>query len=124
MSQNDIIIYEVLPTNKFNDDVKFYIRKKKFTKLPDDIADIIDDLPKGKFSGNIIPGLKLPDGKQVYKARAANSNTNVGQSNGYRLIYYVEEKDKLIFLVTIYYKKEDNRIPSDNQIKEFVEKYN
>lgn len=78
-------------------------------------------MPFGKFKGDIIPGLRLSNGKYIYKARAANSNTHVGKSNGYRLIYFVEEDTKFIFLVTIYYKKDENRIPSDQQIKEFIQ---
>lgn len=75
----------------------------------------------GVFLGVKMSGISLSNGKSVSKARVKNSDTNVGKSNGYRLIYYVEELDKLIFLVTIYYKKEDNRIPSDGQIEEFIQ---
>jgi mRNA-degrading endonuclease RelE of RelBE toxin-antitoxin system len=36
----------------------------------------------------------------------------VGKSNGYRLIYYVVKDDREIYLLTIYYKKEDKLIPT------------
>lgn len=45
-----------------------------------------------------------------YKVRAANTNINVGKSNGYRLVYYAIKDDSTIFLLTIYYKKDKEDI--------------
>lgn len=44
-------------------------------------------------------------------------------TNGYRIIYYVIKEDKEVYLLTIYYKKDDNKIPSDNEIIALVEEY-
>ncbi len=52
----------------------------------------------------------------MYKVQVANSSTNVGKSHGFRLIYYVVIEGK-IYLVSIYSKKDDNRVPSDKQIE-------
>jgi len=124
MSQNEELIYYSLhPTDRFNDDVKYYIKSKKFTRLPKDIEDIKNDLINGIFKGKIIGDLDLDENTVAYKIRAKNSNTNVGKSNGYRLIYLVEKNDKVVFLVTIYYKKDDNNIPSDSEIKQLIKKY-
>jgi len=43
--------------------------------------------------------------------------------NGYRIIYYSKENNKEIFLLTLYYKKDDNRVLTDMQIKNLVEEY-
>lgn len=118
-SENDIIMYEVIPTDNFNDDVKYYIKKKKFKRISEDIEDILNDLECGIFNGDIIADLEL-ENNRTYKIRACNSDTKQGKSNGYRLIYYVELKEKVVFLLTIYYKKDDNRIPTDTEIKELV----
>lgn len=124
MNQNEeLFYYSIKPTEEFNNNVKYYIKKKKFTKLPTDIKGIIENLEKGIFDGDIIGDLDLGDNQIAHKVRAVNSNTNVGKLNGYRLIYLVEENDKVVFLVTIYYKKEDNNIPSDAQIREIIKKY-
>ena len=101
MSQNEELIYYSLhPTDRFNDDVKYYIKSKKFTRLPKDIEDIKNDLINGIFKGKIIGDLDLDENTVAYKIRAKNSNTNVGKSNGYRLIYLVEKNgggaDKLL----------------------------
>lgn len=47
----------------------------------------------------------------------------MGQSNGYRIIYYVVRDDKEIYLLTIYYKKDDSKIPTNQEIIRLVEKY-
>lgn len=53
MSQiDDLNIYEVIPTDRFNNDVKYYIKKKKFTRLENDIDDILCSLEKGDFQGD------------------------------------------------------------------------
>ncbi|HBY20809.1 MAG: hypothetical protein A2Y24_08670 [Clostridiales bacterium GWE2_32_10] len=122
-NQNNIEIYEVIPTDKFNKDVTYYINKKKYTKLPQDIKHILQDLKRGIFSGDKIEGLNLSSNTFTYKVRAKNSNTNQGTSNGYRMIYYVKHENKIVFLVTIYSKKDENNIPTDNEIIHIINEY-
>ena len=107
---------QIIPTKKFNDDVEFYIRKKKFLKIRADIKIVTDELEQGNFVGVQLEGLNLPENISVYKVRIANSSTNVGKSHGFRLLYYVAIADE-IYLVSIYSKKDDVRIPSDKQIE-------
>ena len=56
----------------------------------------------------------------TYKVRAVNTNANVGKSNGYRMLYYVIKNDREIFLLTIYSKKDNERIVSNNEIIKLV----
>ena len=58
----------------------------------------------------------------VKKARVANTDTHSGQSNGYRLIYYAEKSNGIIYLLTIYYKKEKSNI-SNKEIQKLILKY-
>ena len=111
---------QIIPTKKFNDDVEFYIHKKKFLKIRADIKTVTDELEKGNFVGVKLEGLNLPENISVYKVRIANSSANVGKSHGFRLLYYIAIADE-IYLVTIYSKKDDIRVPSDKQI-EFLRK--
>ena len=106
----------IIPTKKFNDDVEFYIRKKKFLKIRADIKTVTDELEKGNLVGNRLEGLDVPKNIAVYKVRIANSSTNVGKSGGFRMLYYMAIADE-IYLVSIYSKKDDSRIPSDKQIE-------
>jgi len=97
--------YQILTTDRFDKDVKFYKRKKKYFHIVDDIDDIITELKKGNFLGDDVPDLRLSMDESVYKVRAINTDTNVGKSDGYRLIYYVIKNEYEVFLLTIYYKK-------------------
>ena len=107
---------QIIPTKKFNDDVEFYIRKKKFLKIRADIKTVTDELEQGNLVGDKLEGLDLPENTAAYKVRVANSSTNVGKSNGFRVLYYVAIADE-IYLVTVYSKKDDIRVPSDKQIE-------
>ena len=104
---------------KFNEDVKYYIKKKKYKKILDDIESLFPDLEAGNFLGDKLAGFNLPEGSALYKVRIANTSANVGKSNGFRIIYYVAVEEKVYFL-TIYSKKDDERIPNDAQIAMLV----
>ena len=63
------------------------------------------------------------ENSRVIKVRAINSDTNMGKSNGYRIIYYSMKNNREIFLLTLYYKKDNNRVLTDSQIKKLVDEY-
>lgn len=73
--------------------------------------------------GDEIPNMNVNKDGHTYKVRAANTDTKAGKSNGYRIIYYAIKDDREIYLLTIYHKKDDIRVPSNAELKELVEKY-
>jgi len=75
--------YSIIPTPRFEKDIDYYMRKKKFTKIDDDIDVVVSELEKGNLLGDIIPNLKINSDEHTYKVRVTNSNTGVGKSNGY-----------------------------------------
>lgn len=115
--------FEIITTKQFEDDVEYYIRKKKYKKIVDDIETVTGELEKGNLIGDPIPELSINYNNHVVKVRAANSDTKVGKLNGYRIIYYVVKDEKEIYLLTIYYKKEDNNIPSNKELEALVKEY-
>lgn len=117
-------MYEVIPTERFSEDVEYYFKKKKYHKIGDDIKEVTDELKKGNLVGTEISGLKIDRDGHTYKVRAANSSANVGKSNGFRIIYYVIKDDRQIFLLTIYSKKDDGEdsVP-DKEIRRLIEQY-
>ncbi len=115
--------YNVITTERFQNDVKYYAKKKKFKHILDDLDSVILKLEQGNLIGTSIPDLTFEEINHTVKVRIANSDTKVGTANGYRLIYYVVKDDKEVFLLTIYYKKEDNRIPSNKEIESLVKEY-
>ena len=116
------MLFEIIPTKQFEDDLRYYLKKKKFKHILEDVDDIVKELEKGNLLGDAIPGLVFDDNETV-KVRIANTDTRVGKSNGYRMIYYVVKNDYEIYLLTIYYKKEDNKIPSNKEIEALVKEY-
>ena len=114
--------FEIIPTEQFESDIQYYLKKKKYKQILDDVEKIVEKLENGDLIGDTIPGLVF-DESETIKVRIANSDTKVGKSNGYRLIYYVVKNDHEIYLLTIYYKKEDNNIPSNKEIERLVKEY-
>ena len=106
-------------SKNFQDNVEYYIKKKRYKKILDDIASILPDLEAGNLIGDKLAGFNLPEGTALYKVRIPNTSANVGKSNGFRIIYYLATADKIYF-VTIYSKKDDERIPNDAQIAMIV----
>ena len=47
----------------------------------------------------------------------------MGKSNGYRMIYYAIKEDLNAYLLSIYYKKDDKRVLTNEEIIELVNKY-
>lgn len=69
-------------------------------------------------------GLHINDkNNKIIKVRIANTDTRMGKSNGYRMIYYAIKEDESAYLLSIYYKKDDKRILSNDEIVELVNKY-
>ena len=116
-------MYHIEFTKRFEQDVAHYRKKKKYYHIEDDISPILEELEKGNLIGDEIPGINPIVGEHTYKVRAANSDTNAGKSDGYRVIYYAIQDDETIFLLTIYYKKDDIRIPTNNEIIGIIEEY-
>ena len=81
----------------FENDVKYYTKKKKLKKLLEDLRPVLIELEQGNLVGDRLSGFNLPEGAALYKVRIANTSANVGKSNGFRLIYYVASKTKFIF---------------------------
>lgn len=115
--------FDVMPTAKFESDVVFYMKEKKYTHIIDDIKTVKVELEQGNFIGEEIPNLKLESGGHTYKVRAANTDMKVGKSNGYRIIYYVIMDNKVVYLLTIYSKKDDDKVLSNKEIVELIAKY-
>lgn len=107
---------------EFTPEFKRNIRQliKKYRSIKNDVQKLIDILESGQIIGDKIKRTDF----NVYKVRVKNSDIQKGKSAGYRLIYYLVDRDKII-LVTIYSKNEQSDI-SQNQINlilnEFIKK--
>jgi hypothetical protein len=116
-------MYTVIPTERFEQDVKYYVTEKGFTHIGGDIKVITDELEKGNLLGTEIPGLKVRTDGHIVKVRSVSTDSGEGQSDGSRTIYYAVRDEEEVYLLTIYYKQDNNEIPANQEIIEAVETY-
>ncbi|MDR3314813.1 MAG: type II toxin-antitoxin system RelE/ParE family toxin [Oscillospiraceae bacterium] len=117
---SEIEVYEIRYTEGYNKDIKRFVKKKRFMSLPAQMQELEAEMEKGNLSGDILTRSDSPVPYDVYKKRLPNPDTNVGQSNGYRLIYFARHDNKIIVFITIYYKKEQETI-SDSYIQGWID---
>jgi mRNA-degrading endonuclease RelE of RelBE toxin-antitoxin system len=97
------------------------IEKKKFRKLPSQIAELVVELEKGNFAGDILFHSDNPP-YDVFKVRLPNEDTKVGKSNGYRIIYLARYDNRTVAFLFIYYKKEQESV-ADSYVSALIEGY-
>lgn len=98
-------MYTVIPTARFEKDIKYYIKKKRYFHIGEDIRQITNELQQGHLVGTEIPGLKISNHGHIFKVRSINTDTHSGQSNGYRILYYAISEELKIYLLTIILKR-------------------
>jgi len=122
MGSENLEVYDVDRSTEFIGEAKRLIRKKKFFTLPKQIDELVADLKQGKLEGDRIKHSETPTPYDVYKLRLPNLDANVGKSNGYRVIYFVVTDEKVIVLLTMYYKKEQEDV-TDTYIDGLIDGY-
>ena len=115
-------VYDTDATGEFDNQVERFIKKKRYKQLPNQIEELEEQLAKGEFPGTMIRKANEPIPYEVYKLRMPNPDTNVGKSNGYRVMYIVVSEQKLVVLVAIYYKKEQTTV-TDTYIEGLIDGY-
>ena len=95
---------------EFTPEFKRNIRhlSKKYRHIKSDVQSVIDFLESGRTLGDQIQNV----GFAVYKLRIKNTDIKKGKRSGYRLIYHIKTKQKII-LVTIYSKTEQGDISAE-----------
>ena len=104
------IEYYVLELPEFEKNVRRLTKKKKFASLPSQVDELELGLEEGDFPGTLYRHSKDPEPHDIYKLRMANPDSNVGKSGGYRIYYIVVTQRKIVVMLTIYYKKEDEAV--------------
>lgn len=77
----DLPIVDIRITSEFQR--KFKNLAKKYRQISTDLQPVLEQLKRGEFLGDQIPGI----GFTVMKVRIKNSDVKKGKSGGYRLIY-------------------------------------
>jgi mRNA-degrading endonuclease RelE of RelBE toxin-antitoxin system len=113
MTERPLIQVEASPT--FDRNLRALARK--YRSIRNDIQPVIEQLEQGESPGDRIPGI----GYAVFKLRVRNSDTQKGESGGYRLIYYVKTETGII-LLTVYAKSEQVDIAAED-IRNIITEY-
>lgn len=106
---------EVNLTLQFRKDLKNLA--KRYRSIRKDLQPLIKELQSGNAPGDRLQGLNY----QVFKVRLKNSDIQKGKSAGYRVIYYLQTKTKVV-LVTIYSKSDLSDV-SNQIIEQAIRQY-
>jgi mRNA-degrading endonuclease RelE of RelBE toxin-antitoxin system len=113
-------LYEVEYYPDFEKGFKRYFKKKRFIHLPAQIRELVEELEHGQFSGSLLFREDEPEPYEVYKKRLPNPDANKGESHGYRVVYLARHQNKLVAMITIYYKGDKETVP-DSYIRGWVD---
>ncbi|NBD17325.1 MAG: type II toxin-antitoxin system RelE/ParE family toxin [Cyanobacteria bacterium] len=94
---NDFSSIQILLTPRFKKDLAQLA--KRYRSIRKDLEPLIEQLQAGEIVGDRVSNVNY----QVFKVRLRNSDIKKGKRAGYRVIYYLKTKDRII-LVTIYSK--------------------
>ncbi len=78
---------------------------KRYRNIRNDIDPILAQLQQRQIVGDQITGIS----ETLFKVRVRNRDARRGKSGGYRLIYYLPHRNRII-LVTIYSKSDQGDI--------------
>ena len=110
---------ELIHTARFKADLEFYLVKRGYKKIIDDLDPALYEIGQGRFPGSKLENRSF-NGVDVYKVGTANSSADTGKSGGFRVLYYPVNNDK-VYLLTVYSKKDAENIPADSQVQYWAE---
>lgn len=93
--------FDVIPSKKFRQEAKRLV--KKYLSLKSELIDLSDELSKNPKSGVLLRN-------NIYKIRIAIRSKGKGKSGGSRVITYVVNENKEVYLLTIYDKSEFDQL--------------
>lgn len=103
--------YKVIPTDKFKKEAKRLI--KKFPSLKQELLELGEVLTSEPDNGTSL-------GNNVYKIRLSIKSKGKGKSGGGRVITYLVNENKEVYLLTIYDKSEFDSI-DDKVLKSIID---
>jgi len=106
--------FSIVPTGKFKKEAKRL--SKKFPSLKAELAELNETLTNQ-------PDIGTPLGNNSYKIRLAIRSKGKGKSGGGRVITYLINENKEVYLLTIYDKSELENI-DDKTLKNIIQSLN
>ena len=84
--------------------------RKRYRRIEDDLAALEADMQHRNLRGVHMPGFGLP----IYKVRMANRSARRGKRGGFRIVYYMQSSDTILFFLV--YSKSDQDDVSDSEV--------
>jgi mRNA-degrading endonuclease RelE of RelBE toxin-antitoxin system len=106
--------FSIIPTGRFKKEAKRL--SKKFPSLKEQLAELNETLTNQ-------PNIGTPLGNNTYKIRLAIKSKGKGKSGGGRVITYLVNDNKEVYLLTIYDKSELDNI-DDKILKSIIQSLN
>jgi mRNA-degrading endonuclease RelE of RelBE toxin-antitoxin system len=103
-------MFDVIPTPRFLRQVKKL--KKKYKSLIHELLDFEDSLAQNPTQGTDL-------GNNTYKVRLAIESKNSGKSGGARVITYIINEQKEVYLLSIYDKSDISTV-KDTDLKSII----
>jgi len=85
--------------------------RKRFPRIEDDLAALEADMQHRNLRGVHMQGFGLP----IYKIRMANRSDRRGKRGGFRIVYYLQSSNSILFLLI--YSKSDQDDVNDSEVR-------
>ena len=101
-------------TVRYSDTFKRQLKRlsRKYRRIRSDIQPFITQLESGETPGERLQRVNYT----LYKARLSNTDAQRGKRGGYRVIYYMKQRDDIL-LITIYSKTDQADIETGDLIR-------
>lgn len=106
--------FSVIPSDKFKKEAKRL--SKKYPSLKEELVELNDTLADKPETGTAL-------GNDTYKVRLSIKSKGKGKSGGGRVIIYVVNDNKEVYLLTIYDKSEFENV-DDKTLKNIIQSLN
>ncbi|MDE2775999.1 MAG: type II toxin-antitoxin system RelE/ParE family toxin [Chloroflexota bacterium] len=79
--------------------------RKRYRRIEDDLAALESEMQHKNARGDIVRGYGLP----IYKIRMTNRSARRGKRGGFRVIYYLQTSESILF-IHIYSKSDQDNV--------------
>ena len=84
--------------------------RKRYRRIEYDLAALEADMQHRNYRGVHMQGFGLP----IYKVRMANRSARRGKSGGFRIVYYLQSSNSILFFLI--YSKSDQDDVDDSEV--------
>ena len=90
--------------------------RKRYRLIEEDLAALESELQHKNVRGDYVRGFDLP----IYKIRMTNRSARRGKRGGFRVIYYLQTSESILFIHI--YSKSDQDDVSDSEVRRRLSK--